>query len=83
MGQARRDRGDLLRRARPGSPESLAIAIASLRRLCFRLVWVSPHAGAAVLPVGLTVARPHIDLLVPGRDLRDLTRLATLLAGLR
>ncbi len=66
-----------------GSPQSLAIAIAALRRLCFRLIWVSPHAGAAALPVGLTVARPHIDLLVPGRDLRDLTRLATVLAGLR
>jgi len=65
-----------------GPAESLAIAVASLRRLCFRLVWASPHAGAAP-PAGLTVALPHVDVLAGCRDLRDLTRLASLLAGLR
>jgi uncharacterized protein len=65
-----------------GSPAELASSIADLRRLCFRIVWVTPHVGAAP-PVGLTVARPHIDLLAGGASLRDLERVATLLAELR
>jgi uncharacterized protein with von Willebrand factor type A (vWA) domain len=89
-----------------GSPAELAASIADLRRLCFRIVWVSPHlpgagrpaspagrpAGAPAgalpgstgeLPVGLTAALPSIDLLTGGASLRDLERLAALLADLR
>jgi uncharacterized protein with von Willebrand factor type A (vWA) domain len=79
-----------------GSPAELAASIADLRRLCFRIVWVSPHlpGGASrhsgrgpssigELPVGLTAALPSIDLLTGGASLRDLERLATLLADLR
>jgi uncharacterized protein with von Willebrand factor type A (vWA) domain len=65
-----------------GSPAELAASIADLRRLCFRIVWVSPHLGDA-LPVGLTVALPSIDLLAGGANLRDLERLAALLTELR
>jgi uncharacterized protein with von Willebrand factor type A (vWA) domain len=64
-----------------GPASALASSVAALRRLCFRLVWVTPLPAG--LPVGLAVARPHIDVLVPGRDLRDLTRLAAVLAELR
>jgi uncharacterized protein len=69
-----------------GSPAELATSIAALRRLCYRIVWVSPHiTGRAPgeLPVGLTAARPHIDVLTGGATLRDLERLGTLLPGLR
>jgi uncharacterized protein len=82
-----------------GSPAELATSIAALRRLCYRIVWVSPHiTGRAPgelpvgltaarptgdLPVGLTAARPHIDVLTGGATLRDLERLGTLLLGLR
>jgi uncharacterized protein len=68
-----------------GSPGELATALADLRRLCFRVVWVSPHriTGPGGLPVGLTAARPHIDLLTSGATLRDLQRLAARLSDLR
>jgi uncharacterized protein len=74
-----------------GSPAELAASIADLRRVCFRIVWVSPHlpsgrtpaVSAGELPVGLTAALPSIDLLTGGASLRDLERLATLLADLR
>jgi uncharacterized protein with von Willebrand factor type A (vWA) domain len=66
-----------------GDPETLAVAVQRLRRLCFRIVWVSPHAGAAFPPLGITAATPHIDALVPGHDLRSMEKLAVTLSALR
>ena len=66
-----------------GDPGTLADAVERLSRLCYRIIWVSPHADAAAPPVGLTAARPHIDLLLPGQDLRGLEKLAALLPALR
>jgi uncharacterized protein with von Willebrand factor type A (vWA) domain len=64
-------------------PRVLAAAMERLSRLCFRVVWVNPHAGKGPPPVGLTAALPHTDLMLPGHDLRSLERLAVLLPDLR
>jgi uncharacterized protein len=49
-------------------------------------VWMNPHRGAqpGTVPatVGMLAAEPHIDLLLPGRDLGSLEQLAALLPAL-
>jgi len=63
-----------------GDPELLATAMHRLARLCHRIVWINPHAGSGAdprpQPLGMIVARPHIDVLLPGDDLSSLERLA-------
>jgi hypothetical protein len=69
-----------------GDPQLLATAMGRLSRLCHRLVWMNPHRGHGreYRPgtVGMTIAAPHVDLLLPGNDLRSLEELAALLPGL-
>jgi hypothetical protein len=63
-----------------GDPEVLSNAMQRLHRLCFRVVWLNPHE--AHNSVGMTVAAPHIDILLSGHDLASLEELAAVLPGL-
>ncbi len=69
-----------------GDPATLAAAMQRLSRLSYRVVWMNPHRGAqpGTVPaaVGMLAAEPHIDLLLPGRDLGSLEQLAALLPAL-
>jgi hypothetical protein len=69
-----------------GDPDVLATAMERLSRLSHRIVWLNPHqASNRAVPstLGMAVAAPHIDLVLPGRDLSSLEELATLLPALR
>ena len=69
-----------------GDPDVLATAMERLSRLSHRIVWLNPHqASNRAVPstLGMAVAAPHIDLILPGRDLSSLEELATLLPALR
>jgi uncharacterized protein len=55
-----------------GDPAPLADAAAHLRRLAYKTIWVSPHAGRpgfAPTAGGLAAVLPHIDALVAGHSL--------------
>lgn len=69
-----------------GDPEVLATAMERLSRLCHRIVWMNPHKGEdpefRPASVGMTVAAPHIDLLLSGHDLASLEEFAELLPSL-
>ncbi|GAA3270045.1 VWA domain-containing protein [Dactylosporangium vinaceum] len=61
-----------------GDPARLADAVAHLRRLAARVVWVSPHAGRpgfAPSAGGLAAVLPHIDALVAGHTVAALEEL--------
>ncbi|HEY4456802.1 MAG TPA: VWA domain-containing protein [Pseudonocardiaceae bacterium] len=64
-----------------GDPDVLATAIHRLSLLCHRIVWLNPHTTDQ-LPLGMTIAKPHIDELLSGHDLASLTELAALLPKL-
>jgi len=66
-----------------GDPDLLATAMERLSRLSHRIVWLNPHAGGPGGALGMTVAAPHTDLILPGHDLSSLEELATLLPALR
>lgn len=70
-----------------GDPAVLAGAMERLSRLSHRVVWINPHKGhdADFRPstLGMMVAAPHIDALLPGHDLRSLEEFAALLPALR
>jgi uncharacterized protein with von Willebrand factor type A (vWA) domain len=69
-----------------GDPAVLAAAMERLSRLSHRLVWLNPHQrqdrGFRPSTLGLMVAAPHIDLMLPGHDLASLEKLAALLPTL-
>ncbi len=65
-----------------GDPDVLATAMERLGRLSYRIVWLNPHQGQRHAALGMTVAAPHIDLILPGHDLSSLEELATLLPAL-
>jgi uncharacterized protein len=61
-----------------GDPAPLGAAIAHLRRLAYRLIWVSPHAarpGFAPTAGGLAAVAPHLDALVGGHSVAALEQL--------
>lgn len=61
-----------------GDPAPLAEAVARLRRLAHRVIWVSPHRGRpgfAPTVTGLAAVLPHLDHLVAGHSLAALTDL--------
>jgi hypothetical protein len=64
-----------------GDPDVLATAIHRLSLLCHRIVWLNPH-NADQPPLGMAIAKPHIDELLSGHDLASLTELAALLPKL-
>ena len=78
------DRGDLLRRARPRRPGACSSrAMERLPRLSHRVVWLNPHAGTGAPPsLGMIVATPYVDEVLPARDLADLEGFARTLATL-
>jgi uncharacterized protein with von Willebrand factor type A (vWA) domain len=52
-----------------GDPAPLGAAVAHVRRLAYKLIWVSPHAGRpgfAPTAGGLAAVLPHVDALVAG-----------------
>jgi uncharacterized protein len=69
-----------------GDPETLALAMERLGRLCHRIVWLNPHKGDdrdfRPSTLGMMVAAPHIDLLLSGHDLASLEELAAILPTL-
>jgi uncharacterized protein len=68
-----------------GDPEVLAAAMARLRRLAYRVIWVNPlKSGPAYEPAtrGMRAALPHVDLLVSGHNLASLAELGAVLESL-
>lgn len=67
-----------------GDPAVLDAALERLGRLAHRIVWLNPHAGDGRVPatLGMTVAMPHVDVLLAADDLAGLERFATELAAL-
>lgn len=62
-----------------GDPDTLAHAMERLARLSHRIVWLNPNlATEASAPntLGMMVAAPHVDALLPGADLTGLERFA-------
>ncbi len=70
-----------------GDPAVLATAMERLARLSHGIVWLNPHVGRAARfrpnTLGMMVAAPHVDLLLPGSDLRSLEEFAAVLPGMR
>jgi uncharacterized protein with von Willebrand factor type A (vWA) domain len=67
-----------------GDPEALRQAMARLRRLAHRVVWVNPLKGSPryePLARGMAAALPSIDVFLPGHDLASLEELAAVLGG--
>jgi uncharacterized protein with von Willebrand factor type A (vWA) domain len=68
-----------------GDPDLLAGAMARLRRLAYRVIWVNPlKSGPAYEPAtrGMQAALPHVDLLVSGHNLASLADLGAVLESL-
>ncbi len=67
-----------------GDPAVLAKAMERLERLSHAIVWLNPTLQGAAAPraMGMLVAAPHIDLLLPGRDLASLQDFAAALPRL-
>jgi uncharacterized protein with von Willebrand factor type A (vWA) domain len=62
-----------------GDPELLAREMATLRRACYRLLWLDPLAsrpGFEPATVGLQAALPHVDALLPCGSVKSLEELA-------
>jgi uncharacterized protein with von Willebrand factor type A (vWA) domain len=54
-----------------GDPAPLGTAAAHVRRLAYRMIWVSPHAGRpgfAPTAGGLAAVLPHVDALIAGHS---------------
>ena len=69
-----------------GDVGELASAMARLRRSAHTLVWVNPLSGDPgyePLAAGMAAALPHVDLFLPGHDLRSLARLIDALGAIR
>jgi uncharacterized protein len=62
-----------------GDPDTLVAAMERLTRQCHRIVWCNPHGGGAM---GMMVAQPYVDALLPGHDLNSLAELARVLPEL-
>lgn len=67
-----------------GDPAVLAHAMERLHRLSHAIVWLNPTLGNSATPrsLGMLVAEPHVDLLLPGRDLASLQEFAAALPRL-
>jgi len=76
-----------------GDPAVLASAMERLTRQCHGVVWLNPHIarGGRGRPgndfrpntLGMMVAAPHVDLMLPGNDLRSLEEFAAVLPSMR
>lgn len=69
-----------------GDPALLDRSMERLARVCHRIVWLHPQAedGVDFVPstLGMSVAVPHVDRVLSGRDLRSLEAFAGLLPEL-
>ena len=68
-----------------GDPLLLAREMATLRRSCYRLLWIDPLAarpGFEPATLGLTAALPYVDELVPAASVASLEELASRLRSL-
>lgn len=68
-----------------GDPLVLDKALTKLRLLSHRIVWLNPllaESGDAGASVGMMIARPHVDVLLSGHDLRSMEDFARLLPQL-
>jgi len=66
-----------------GDPALMARAMARLRLLAHRILWVNPLAAASEyqpLARGMAAALPYLDLLVPGESVRSLEEVARILS---
>jgi uncharacterized protein with von Willebrand factor type A (vWA) domain len=64
-------------------PEDVARAMARLRRLAYRIVWVNPRRAApgyAPLVGGMAAALPYVDAFVSGHSLAALEEVAAAIA---
>jgi uncharacterized protein with von Willebrand factor type A (vWA) domain len=61
-----------------GDPALLTREMATLRRSCYRLLWLDPLAGQAGFTpevAGLRAALPHVDALLPCASVASLEEL--------
>lgn len=68
-----------------GDVALLAEQMAFIHRAAHRVVWVNPLAGDPdyePLAAGMAAALPHVDVFLPGHNLRSLEALAEVLAAL-
>jgi uncharacterized protein with von Willebrand factor type A (vWA) domain len=68
-----------------GDPAVLAREMATLRRSCYRLIWMNPLAGRPGFEpatLGLKAALPYVDDLVPCATVASLEEMAQRLASL-
>jgi uncharacterized protein with von Willebrand factor type A (vWA) domain len=68
-----------------GEVGQLAAAMARLRMTSHTVVWVNPLTGDPQyepLAAGMAAALPHVDLFLPGHDLRSLTGLLRVLEAI-
>jgi uncharacterized protein with von Willebrand factor type A (vWA) domain len=66
-----------------GDPQRLADALARLKRLAHKVVWVTPHAGRpgfAPEVAGLRASQPFLDALVAGHSVAALAELVEVVA---
>jgi uncharacterized protein len=63
-----------------GDPDTLDAAMQRLTRQSHRIVWCTPHGPGAM---GMMVAHPYVDVVLPGHDLSSLAELAAVLPDLR
>jgi uncharacterized protein len=70
-----------------GDPQTLDRALGQLSRLCYRIIWVNPHVASSQdfqpTTLGMMVAAPHLDRILPAQNLRSLEELARVLPELR
>jgi len=67
-----------------GEPERLAIEMARLSRVAYRIVWVNPlkaSDGYAPLARGMAAALPYVDDFIEGHSLGALDRLSSILSS--
>jgi uncharacterized protein len=69
-----------------GDPAEVALEMAKLKRLAYRIVWVNPHKASphfAPLAGGMAAALPYCDAFVSGHNLSAMHEVAQAIAGRR
>jgi uncharacterized protein with von Willebrand factor type A (vWA) domain len=69
-----------------GDPAAVALEMAKLKRLAYRVVWVNPHKASphfAPLAGGMAAALPYCDAFVSGHSLWAMQEVAQAIAGRR
>jgi uncharacterized protein len=69
-----------------GDPQPVALEMAKLKRLAYRIVWVNPHKASphfAPLTGGMAAALPYCDAFASGHSLAAMREVAAAIAGTR